>query len=161
MARDRAFEELVLAHGTFVYSLLVRFVRRRETAEDLWQETFWAAARALERGERLEKPEAWLRTLAVRKAVDCIRRQEVRAELDGGTPEIEPAAPDAVGRAAEIEDELTALPPRERAAVLLAYQEGRPLSEVAALLEVPVGTVKTWLFRARAALKRRWKDGAP
>jgi RNA polymerase sigma-70 factor, ECF subfamily len=155
---DDAFEETVRMHGPAVFALIVRFVRDRGTAEDLWQETFFAAAEAARKGEIAATPGAWLRTVATRKVVDHVRRAAARPSLNGG---LEPAARQASETSrptADFEDELATLPLVERAVVLLAYQEGRALSEIAALLDAPVGTVKTWLFRARNRLRPRFEE---
>ena len=71
-------------HGSAVFALIVRFVRDRGAAEDLWQETFFAASEAARRGETPETPAAWLRTIATRKVVDHLRRTAVRPALNGG-----------------------------------------------------------------------------
>lgn len=148
-------------HGPMIFGLLVRFVRDRAAAEDLWQETFFAASEALRRGERAESAGAWLRTVATRKAVDHARRLAARPAVatDGIDAAARMPAPEAAPRA-DFEDDLAALPPLERTATLLAYQEGLSMREIAELCAVPVGTVKTWLFRARGLLRARFeRDG--
>jgi RNA polymerase sigma-70 factor (ECF subfamily) len=157
------FEALWRKHGSLILGLLVRHVRDRGAAEDLWQETFYAAACALERGEELRDEAAWLRSVAIRKAVDYARRLAARPPTSGdanssAAVESQPARVEPSGL--EWEDDLAQLPACERTALLLAYREGYAMTEIAALFAVPVGTVKTWLFRARARLRARFTEDA-
>lgn len=145
-------------HGPAVFALIVRFVRDRGAAEDLWQETFFAAADAARRGAAPACPEAWLKTIATRKVVDHVRRGAARPALNGGLNGAASYAAKPAASAAEFEDDLAALPLVERAVLLLAYQDGRPLADIAELLGAPLGTVKTWLHRARARLRPRFEE---
>ncbi len=154
--RRARFDSLVRAHGSQILGLLVRFVRDRSLAEDLWQEVFWSAWRRIDELRPDRDPRPFLRTLALNRAIDHTRRESVRPRLEGGHALDErPAPPEPEG--GDLEEELAALPPHERAAILLYYQEGCSVAEAARALEVPTGTVKTWLFRARARLRPRFE----
>ena len=157
-SNNPVFLDMVRTHGPSIFGLLVRYVRDRGTAEDLWQETFFSASVALDRGESPREPAAWLRSIAIRKAVDFARRADVRPTVSDtldaeATATAAPTAPRA-----DFEDDLAALPATERTALLLAYREGYTMQEVADAFSVPVGTVKTWLSRARAALRPRFEE---
>jgi RNA polymerase sigma-70 factor, ECF subfamily len=153
------FDALVGAHGPIVMGVLVRFVRDRALAEDLWQDVFWSAWRRLDDLDRAVDPRPWLRTLAIHRAIDHVRRTRARPVVEtGASLDERTAAPER--RRADLEDDLAALPSHERAAILLHYQEGRSIAEIAIALDAPEGTVKTWLHRARRRLRARFEDEA-
>ncbi|HYC79215.1 MAG TPA: sigma-70 family RNA polymerase sigma factor, partial [Planctomycetota bacterium] len=156
----RRFEALLGAHGDAVFAALLRFLGDRSEAEDVWQETAWAAWRGFSKLDPARDPAPWLRTLALNKAIDRLRRKAVRpaaaAEVD-----VDALRAPRAGARIDFEDDLRALPPMERAATLLRFQEGLSVADVAAALGAPEGTVKTWLFRAREKLRPRFADLAP
>lgn len=157
-SNNPVFLDMVRTHGPSIFGLLVRYVRDRGTAEDLWQETFFSASVALDRGESPREPAAWLRSIAIRKAVDFARRAEVRPTVSDTLDAAATATAAPTAPRADFEDDLAALPATERTALLLAYREGYTMQEVADAFSVPVGTVKTWLSRARAALRPRFEE---
>ena len=155
-----AFRRLVERHADPVFETALRIVRSREEAEEAAQDAFVRAWRALDgfRGEA--RFSTWLYRIAARCALDRASRLRRRGdrEVAADTERIEQApAPDrpetdrrrldrALGR-------LTAV---QRAVVTLFYLRDRPVDEVAEILELPPGTVKTHLHRARSALRRHW-----
>jgi RNA polymerase sigma factor (sigma-70 family) len=151
------FEALLRAHGDAVFAAVRRFAADPAEAEDLWQETAWAAWNAFPTLDDARDPRPWLRTLAVNKAIDRLRRAAARPTLGDDEGLAERRAP-ASTPPIDFEDELTLLPPLQRAATLLRFQEGRSVTEIASLLGAPEGTVKTWLSRARERLRRRFVD---
>ncbi len=99
-------------------------------------------------------PGAWVRTVAFRLAVSRWRRARSAARAWGrhGPPAPLPApSPDTTA----LVDALRTLPENQRRAIVLHYLADRPLDAIAAELDVPVGTVKSWLSRGRAALAQR------
>ncbi len=141
------------AHGRRALALLLRLLPAQTDAEDAWQETFFALWRALPRldGER----DAWpfIRRTAVRKALDARRGQR----LPGRAP-LSIETVDLIGKPEPVPLELAALPLTWRACLTLFFREGLSIREIAAELEVPEGTVKTWLFRGRARLREQLCD---
>lgn len=127
-----------------------------EHGEDAAQNALIAVLRNL---RRLEEPRAlrgWVRTIATREAVRVAARG--RAEL----PVEEPVAP-AAGSAdptlgVEIRDQLERLDPEQRAVLVLRDLEGMSEQEVAELLKLPEGTVKSRLHRARARFRKGWTE---
>ena len=132
---------------------------RAAVVEDLAQETFLRAFRALPRvvGDGPARLSTWLATIATRVALNELRRRRPRAvELDtvaetlqSGRPQDRPDA--AVDRA--IEQAIADLPPAFRGAFLLRELHGLDYAEIAELCEVDLGTVKSRLSRARARLR--------
>lgn len=145
-----AFTELVRRHERRVRAFLSRLARG-EGADDLAQETFltaWRRAGAF-RGEG--SYEGWLLRIAWRQ---FLSRRRKRTEEPVETRDSEEAyRPDAEGRI-DVERALGRLPERERAAALLCLGEGYSHSEAAAIMDLPLGTLKSVVARARTELVR-------
>jgi RNA polymerase sigma-70 factor (ECF subfamily) len=127
-----------------------------EHGEDAAQNALIAVVRNL---RRLEEPRAlhgWVRTIATREAVRVASRTRVELPLE------EPAVPAAGGGdptlGVEIRDQLERLDPEQRAVLVLRDLEGMSEQEVAALLRLPEGTVKSRLHRARARFRKGWTE---
>jgi RNA polymerase sigma-70 factor (ECF subfamily) len=167
---QRACRDLVKRFQRPVFSILVRMVRRAEDAEDLTQETFVRMFRALERYDPERPFSSWLFTIASRLAIDHLRRRRVPtislSQVEPGSheertievPDRGPG-PDEVTSNAEEEvrtrDLIDSLPPHYRIVVLLRHQQDLSYEEIAEALQMPLGTVKARIHRARALLKAR------
>ncbi len=169
---EQAFRELLRRFERPIFSLVYRLVRHRETAEDLAQEAFVKAFQNLDRYDPRYKVSSWLFKIAHNHAIDHLRRRKLDTLSIDGSPyaadaeeergsQLDPAArqetPEAEYEARElgsaVEQAIGRLRPQYRTAVLLRHVEGRSYDEIAQILDVPVGTVKTYLHRARAELK--------
>jgi RNA polymerase sigma-70 factor (ECF subfamily) len=126
-------------------------------AEDIAQEAFLAAIRALDRFDRRRPFGPWLHRIVVNRAIDWSRARALRREVD---EEIEPAAPQEphTGWSDEVVSALAALDPDQRAAVVLRHLLEYTPGEIAGLLDVPRGTVNS---RLRRALDRLALELAP
>lgn len=120
----------------------------QDAAEDVAQDAFtqlhlhWAKISAYER------PDAWVRRIAIRMAVRAVRRHRMLDTLLGRLePPRQQQGPDL-----DLADALRRLPPRQRAAVALHYYEDRPLTEVAHILNCSHATAKVHVFKARRRL---------
>ena len=147
------------------YSLARRICVDELLAEDVVQEVFLAVWReparyVAERGAF----SSWLLTLVHHKAVDAVRRESVHRKrqvavdeetTDRLAPESPGADVDAIGSvvAGDVRSALRELPPEQRTAMMLAYYGGYTQREVAALVGVPLGTVKSRMFAAAARLR--------
>lgn len=169
LARIRAgateeFAEVVRRHQDHIFAVLYRYERDPHRLEDLAQETFVKAWRALDQYDGRAPLEHWLTRIAVRTALDHWRKQKRRrAEvafdelgegaqdwLAGGDDEKEIAA----GAAREILDAaLSLLAPNDRMIIVLQEIEGRSVKEIAALIGVSGVAVRVRALRARARLK--------
>ncbi len=125
------FQRFLDAHRDDVWRLLVASVGR-DAADDCFQETFLAALRAWPRTTP-ENPRAWILTIAHRKAIDHVRARGRRAVPYGHLPEV-PAAPGPEPRDDEVWGRVHALPPKQRAAVLLRFAGDLSHREVALAL---------------------------
>jgi RNA polymerase sigma-70 factor (ECF subfamily) len=154
----RAFGVLVTRHERRIYGLCLRILGNREDAEDAAQEAFLAALRKAASFRRAAAFSTWLYRIAVNAATDQARRRG-RARLTTLDPEDAGVVADpgsdlgeAVATAVAVQTALTKVPEEFRVAVVLCDLYRVPYADAAQILEVPVGTVKSRVFRGRAAL---------
>jgi len=171
--RQSAYRELVRRYERPIFSLIYRMVRNREQAEDLSQETFVKALNAIESYRPEYKFSSWIFKIANNVSIDHLRRRELDTlSLDGSphalTPEAIQASALQLGDrqetaleeleakelGGEIEVAIAALRPEYRSCILLRHVEGRPYEEIATMLDLPLGTVKTYIHRARGELRQ-------
>jgi RNA polymerase sigma factor (sigma-70 family) len=131
-------------------------IRDRESARDVVQETLVRAWRGLPALRDPERFEAWIRRLLVRACIDelrHVRRRVVEIELlDMHQPAVADSST-VVGERDALRRAFRWLDPEQRSLVVLHYYLGLPLPDVADALDVPIGTAKSRLFRARTALR--------
>jgi RNA polymerase sigma-70 factor (ECF subfamily) len=158
---DRVFERLVLEHQDRIYALGLALTGNRHDAEDVAQDTFIRAYRALATytPERIRdlKQKAWLHRIAVNVVRNRVRGVRPRlVELNGSEPDGATGPEEDVLRKSEI-DELAArvagLPARYREAVVLRHVQDLSYAEVAETLGQPVGTVKANVHRGLKILR--------
>jgi len=174
---DAAFRELVRRYERPVFSLLYRMVRDRALAEDLAQETFIKVLNGIKSYRPEFKFSSWIFKIANNAAIDHIRRRSLDTlSLDGApnadTPEAMKATAiqlDAKGETplqelenrelgSAIERAIGRLRPEYRACILLRHVEGYSYEEIAETLDLPLGTVKTYIHRARNELRGYLED---
>jgi len=156
---DAAFGEIVDRYERRVFTIAVRICRHHEDARDVTQDVFVTAFRSLARFRGDAQLSTWLHRVAVNASLDLVRRRGRRegpgleeiAESPSAEPGPESTAIDAV-HAREVHRALGRIPADQRAVVVLHDLQGLDYAEVAEALEVPVGTVKSRLHRARLAL---------
>ena len=163
MARgDRqALAELYDRFGGIAYSLVLRMVRVHEAAQEVVQDAFLSAWRTAASYEPARASVAtWLVTIARNRAIDELRRTAARPVAQDGADAALVPAPERDGplenalaseRGEQVRAVLAELPDAQRVVLELAYFGGRTQHEIAACLNVPVGTVKT---RAHYGLQR-------
>ena len=163
---ESAFREIVLRYQRPVYGLIVRMVRDPARAEELAQDTFVKAFRALHTYDVQRKFSAWLLTIAHHVAIDELRKGALDTEPleqrteDGGrirefadmrTPS--PAAlTERAQLAAVLRTAIDRLRPEYRDVVTLRYERELDYDEIAEITGLPMGTVKSSLHRARKEL---------
>ena len=165
-----AFRQIVEAYQGLIYNVCYRHVYHRDRADDLAQECFIRLYENFDQYDLSRPFRPWFMRLAVNAILNRLRSEKrfqsvaVLETLDGidrGAADNDPS-PAAQAASAEgrkrIRQEVQALPPEHRTAVALHYFEEMSLGEIAQSLSTPVGTVKTWLYRARDRLKQRLKD---
>ncbi|MBA3660069.1 MAG: sigma-70 family RNA polymerase sigma factor [Gemmatimonadales bacterium] len=170
--REQAYRELIRRYERPIFALVYRMVRDRELAEDLSQETFVKTLNAIASYRPEYKFSSWIFKIANNTAIDHLRRRELDTlSLEGSphaaTPEAMQATALQIGAqqespldevearelGGEIETAIGRLRPEYRACILLRHVEGRPYEEIAEMLDLPLGTVKTYIHRARNELR--------
>jgi len=171
--RESAFRELIRRYERPVFSLIFRMVRDRELAEDLSQDTFVKVLNHIDRYRPEFKLSSWLFKIANNVAIDHLRRRQLDTVSMSGSPHaetteaIEATSFDIVAQQESALDEMEArelgsaieqaiakLRPEYRSCIMLRHVEGRSYEEIAATLDLPLGTVKTYIHRARHELRR-------
>lgn len=167
---ERAYRDLISRYRRQVYSLALRMTRSAEDAEDVTQETFIRMFRALDRYDPSRPFGAWIQTIASRLCIDQIRRRRINPvslfqrdtqsdeeyvieiEDPGPGPEILAQHGEESQRADAL---IESLPEHYRIVVLLRHVQDLSYEEIAEALQLPIGTVKARIHRARELLKRR------
>lgn len=155
----QAFAVLVERYERAVYNLTLRMIRDVEDAKDTTQEAFFKAYRSLRTFKTGAKFSTWILAIAYNASLDRLskRKHESRSEL----PERADPGP-GPAEEAEREDEarrlrraIDSLPEKYRTVITLYHLQGLQYDEIATMLGLPMGTVKTHLFRAKEALRKR------
>ncbi len=169
---EKAYRELLGRYQRPVFSLIYRMLRDREQAEDLAQETFVRVFNHIDRYDPKYKFSSWIFKIATNLTIDHIRKKEVATvSIDGSryavtADEIEASTiaiasddenPEELLEAKElgssIEEAIGGLRAEYRTAILLRHVEGREYQEIADIMGLPLGTVKTFIHRARKELQ--------
>ncbi len=155
----QAFRALYAKAGPRLYAICLRMMRSRDQADDVFQEVLvkvWEKSWQFDpaKGEAL----AWLVTLTRHAALDRLRRMPRQHVSLDDEPEVEAQAASAMERSSGLERRalhrcLAELRPDYREAVVLAYVNGLTHEELAARLDRPIGTIKSWVRRGLEQLK--------
>jgi RNA polymerase sigma-70 factor (ECF subfamily) len=146
-------EALFRAHWGSAYRAAYLVVHDATAAEDIAQEAFLAAVRALDRFDRRRPFGPWLHRIVVNRAIDTARARNLRAET--ALDESVAASPVAAALDGTVLAALAALPPDQRAVVVLRHLLEYTPGEIAELLDVPRGTVNSRLRRGLDAMKEK------
>ncbi|CAA9370729.1 sigma-70 family RNA polymerase sigma factor [Longimicrobium sp.] len=172
LGSEKAYRELLDRYQRPVFSIIFRMIRDREQAEDLAQETFVRVFNHIGRYDPRYKFSSWIFKIATNLTIDWIRRKELKTvSIDGSrnavtSDEMEASAITIVSEdenpeelleakelGEEIEQAIGKLRPEYRAAILLRHVEGREYQEIAEIMALPLGTVKTYIHRGRNELR--------
>lgn len=169
-----AFESLVVRHGDRVFNLCLRILGDRDEAADASQDTFLTALRKLHTFRGDAAFSTWLHRVTVNACYDSLRRKRRRPMLqvvsDEGGERPEPSLPspdhaDDVSLSVDVAQALRSIPEEFRVALVMADVRDLPYEEIARVLDIPVGTVKSRVFRGRVALGRAvgaaWGEPSP
>ncbi len=170
--REAAFRELVRRYERPVFSLVFRMVRDSAAAEDLAQDTFIKVLNHVDKYRPEFKFSSWLFKIANNVAIDHLRRRQLDTISMDGSPNAATAADveatsfdiadksesaldimEAKELGSAIERAIGSLRPEYRSCIMLRHVEGRSYEEIAATLDLPLGTVKTYIHRARHQLR--------
>jgi RNA polymerase sigma-70 factor (ECF subfamily) len=170
--KEAAYRELLDRYERPVFSLIYRMVRDRAGAEDLTQETFVKVLNALDSYRPEYKFSSWIFKIANNAAIDHLRRRELDTlSLEGAPDAVTVERQEATALqlrdrsespleemearelGSHIEQAIAQLRPEYRTCIMLRHVEGRAYEEIAEILGLPLGTVKTYIHRARAELR--------
>ncbi len=170
--REMAFRELLKRYERPLFSLVYRMVRDRTLAEDLSQEAFIRAFNAIGTYKPRYKFSSWIFKIANNHTIDHLRKRKLDTVSIDGSPHARTQEEEAQTRlvvesqeespehyvesrelGGQIEEAIGKLRPEYRTAVLLRHVEGYTYDEIADIMDLPLGTVKTYLHRARRELK--------
>ena len=156
-ALERAFALLLDRYEGKVYRLCCTMLRDTTQAQDAAQESWVRVWKALPRYDERASLSTWVYTITRNRCLSAIeRRRELTSlnaeEFEGEAPTLEAEQADPDDCSALLRELVDLLPERHRQTLVLFYYEDRSVSEVAEMLAMPEGTVKTILYRARAAL---------
>jgi len=172
--QERAFRELLTRYERPVFSLVYRMVRDRTLAEDLAQEAFIRAFNAIGSYKTSYKFSNWILKIANNHTIDYLRKRKLDTISIDGSPHA--SSPEEVSQTrlvipsededpheylehkelgGQIETAIGELREEYRTVVLLRHVEGHSYDEIADIMDLPLGTVKTYLHRARGELKAR------
>lgn len=151
------FAEVVERHKGMVYSILWHYLRDRTLAEEVAQDVFLELHRSWRSIKSAEHIVFWLRRVTSHRAIDCVRKRRLRLE----TSLEESSEPSALERVHDsflssyLERMVASLPEKQRMVIVLRYQEGMELAEIADVLGLKTSTVKTQIFRGLELLRAK------
>jgi RNA polymerase sigma factor (sigma-70 family) len=170
---QKAYAWLMHKHRSSIFHIINRMVRDDEAALDLVQETFMKAFASLGSYRSEYRFSTWLYRIAANASIDHLRKKRINAlsldrssQTEDGTVEFEVADYsyhpgldyERKQRSVSIDEAIDSLPPAYREVILLRHKDDKSYEEIADLLDVPVGTVKARIFRARELLKKKLKN---
>lgn len=156
-----SLENLMAKHQSFVYYLALQITGDPQDAEEVTQEVFWRVYRYAKKFRGDSKVKTWLYTIAVNEARNRLRRRGNSWTVHEDITETELQADHDVEegyliqeRAMEIQSAIEMLNPTQRAVLLMYYREELSYQEIADIMGIPMGTIKTHLFRGKKSLAR-------
>lgn len=154
-----AMQALVIRHSPAIYALGVRMLRDRQAAEDMTQDTFLRAWKALPRWKANARLSTWLHRIALNLCYDRARKH--REALFAEPPEqadLQTPQPDAELQRQQtqnvVETAIAGLPDRQRTAITLTALQGQSDKEAAMIMDISLSALESLLARARRSLKR-------
>lgn len=172
LGEDKAYDKLLNKYRNSVYNLVFRMVRDVQEAEDLTQEAFIKAFNSLAQFNEEYAFSTWLYKIATNNCIDFFRKRKLQTlsldkPIQYKDSEIQQEIPDtdlnpektilAKERSAIIREAIDTLPEKYHSAIILRHSEEKSYEEIAEILNLPIGTVKARIFRAREMLNKALK----
>ena len=154
---SQALERLLNLYETKVFRMALMFLKNPARAEEVTQDIFLKLWQALPGYDGRASPGTWLYAIARNTCLSASRSDSYRKTLPLDTHD-EPEAPGAGPRDMELAQCIDRLPENQREVITLFYLEDKRVDEVARMLDLPEGTVKSHLHRARIALAAMMKE---
>ncbi len=165
-----AYARLIERHEGRVFGIVYQYIGEEEEARDITREVFYKAFRSIQRFRGNSKFSSWICRIAINRSIDHLRRKKhIRIDsldepVSTGSGEVEREFPDTAASPADeaerselagrIAEAVQRLSPKLRTVILLREYEGMSIEEIAEVVGVSPGTVKSRIFRARERLRR-------
>jgi len=172
---ESSYSNLLENYRGAIYNLLFKMVRNKEETEDLVQEAFMKAFKALPSFNEEYAFSTWLYKIAINNCIDHMRKKKLKTysinkpvqsndgELDREFPDTSMSPDKSIlseERSNIIESAIDELPANYKTAIIMRHSEEKSYEEISQILNIPLGTVKARIFRAREMLKKKLKDKA-
>jgi len=170
---EKAYESLLNKYRNLVFSIMLKMVRNKQEAEDLTQEAFMKAFSSLATFNDEFAFSTWLMKIASNNWIDFLRKRKLRTysihepvqykdeKIEIDIPDHDPTPEKTLiqsERNRMIEETIQALPERYRYVIILRHKEEKSYEEIAEIMNLPLGTVKAQIFRAREILNKNLKE---
>ena len=168
-----AYREILERFRGPIYSVIYRMVRNRPQTEDLVQETFIKAFASLETFNEEYAFSTWLYKIAINNCIDYFRKKRLSTfpidkPIQSKDGEFQREFPDLTAsperkllsqeKSTIIEEAIASLPEKYRISIILRHSEDKSYEEISEILDIPLGTVKARIFRAREMLKKKLRQ---
>ncbi len=170
---EKAYETLLSKYKNLVYTIMIKMVRNPQEAEDLTQEAFMKAFNSLASFNEEFAFSTWLMKIATNNCIDFLRKKKLRTysihepiqykdeKVEIDIADTEPSPEKSLlqeERKKVLENAIKELPERYRYVIILRHKEEKSYEEIAEILNLPLGTVKAQIFRAREMLNKKLKQ---
>ncbi len=170
---EKAYETLLKKYKNLVFTIMMKMVRNPQEAEDLTQEAFMKAFNSLSSFNEEFAFSTWLMKIATNNCIDYLRKRKLKTysinepiqykdeQIEVEIPDEEPSPEKSVlqsERKKLIEEAIDQLPERYRYVIILRHKEEKSYEEISEILNLPLGTVKAQIFRAREVLNKKLKE---
>lgn len=152
-----AFGELIIIHQEYLYRLAYMYTKNEQDALDAVQE---CAMRAMISMDKLREPD-YFKTWITRILINSIYLAQKKSRNNSPFEEYSEAAPEpavSIEEKTDLYDAIDLLPPAYKTVVILQYFQGMKIKEISQVMNIPIGSVKAYLFRAREALRNQLRD---
>jgi len=170
---EKAYETLLSKYKNLVYTIMIKMVRNPQEAEDLTQEAFMKAFNSLASFNEEFAFSTWLMKIATNNCIDFLRKKKLRTysihepiqykdeKIEIDMADTEPSPEKSLlqeERKKVLENAVKELPERYRYVIILRHKDEKSYEEIAEILNLPLGTVKAQIFRAREMLNKKLKQ---
>ena len=170
---ENAFRSLLEKYRNLVFSIMLKMVRNKQEAEDLTQEAFMKAFASLASFNDEFAFSTWLMKIASNNCIDFLRKKKLKTysihepiqykdeKIEIEIPDHDPSPERTLlqsERSRMIEETINELPERYRYVIILRHKEEKSYEEIAEIMNLPLGTVKAQIFRAREILYKKLKE---
>lgn len=170
---EKAFESLLNKYKNLVFTIMLKMVRNPQEAEDLTQEAFMKAFHSLSSFNDEFAFSTWLMKIATNNCIDFLRKRKLKTysihqplqykdeQIEIELPDQEPGPEKTLlqtERGKIIQEAIDQLPERYRYVILLRHKEEKSYEEIAEIMNLPLGTVKAQIFRAREILNKKLNE---